>query len=665
MFSNFSTSGRLLLRGFLVALILFFLVLVVMYKAVSYYFQPSILEAAEQQVKAKSAEVTRYLKGNQQALQALADSARADMAILYNDTAIYNWLRNHKLKDPNIVDFVFLKLDGQMLSEDGESINFNQAIYSNNTKLNSTYFDYLMVQQKADYLVTDHIYSPYHSKISAFYQFQVIKDQQGKVMAAVGLGFNLNDLLDIVKPIHISNYTLSLIADSRAFVIAHTNEKFIANWDMTKEEKGVDGLADIAKSMIADPKFRISNTTLDLSFGQEDKKPDLVPITNFLVPIEGTIGWVLSTTAPTQLIFLPMTMTLVLVAVVFLVSFVLFMLIFWLSNKRFNKEIFQIARKLEDITEGDGDLTARLTPMPGSDGLSILTKNFNMFVENTSNLIQDIQSSAAFLDSYVENIGNSTQKISLDINKQEDEINQIAVSMNQLLANVTEIANFAQNAATKAKSGRLATQDGANSVAIIVSSIQEQAKSLNATTKDIEMLQEAGVSIGEVMEVINAIAEQTNLLALNAAIEAARAGDAGRGFAVVADEVRSLAARTHESTQEIQNTIESLRVSIENSANAMRLSIEQSNKSVAEASVAGKNLEELTNSIESIENMNLQIASSTEEQSATFDGLNENLNLIVSLAGSTKNSAEHLKDEGTNLSDTASSLKVLIDRFKI
>jgi len=165
--------------------------------------------------------------------------------------------------------------------------------------------------------------------------------------------------------------------------------------------------------------------------------------------------------------------------------------------------------------------------------------------------------------------------------------------------------------------------------------------------------------------VIRGIAEQTNLLALNAAIEAARAGDQGRGFAVVADEVRTLASRTQESTQEIDQMIERLQGGSRDAVKVMNASREQTQDLVGQAARAGESLQTITQAVDNITDMNLQIASATEEQSNVAQGIDASIVTIRDISVETARSAEQASNSSEKMVTLAGKVQSLVNQFKV
>ncbi|MEH6824235.1 MAG: methyl-accepting chemotaxis protein [Motiliproteus sp.] len=257
-----------------------------------------------------------------------------------------------------------------------------------------------------------------------------------------------------------------------------------------------------------------------------------------------------------------------------------------------------------------------------------------------------------------------TTQANLSLATHQEETHQVAAAVHELSATVQEVAQNAAEAARSVQAVREQALDGQSVVQESVSSINLLADSVDQAANNIQVLEADVQNIGGILDVIRSIADQTNLLALNAAIEAARAGDQGRGFAVVADEVRSLAKRTQESTEEIQGMIEQLQQGANTAVKTIRTGSEQAQASVGHAQRAGDALAQITEDVLKVSDMNMQIASATEEQSATVEMINQNVSNINHAFTETASGAEQIATSGVQLKQLADELNHLLQQFK-
>jgi methyl-accepting chemotaxis protein len=197
------------------------------------------------------------------------------------------------------------------------------------------------------------------------------------------------------------------------------------------------------------------------------------------------------------------------------------------------------------------------------------------------------------------------------------------------------------------------------------SSIQNLAQEVQVATGVIQELEAHGNSFNTILSTIQGIAEQTNLLALNAAIEAARAGEQGRGFAVVADEVRVLSQRTHASTQEIQQMIETLQGTTAKAVGIMGDSRQLAETSVADADSAAVSLTQIQTAVERISDMATQIASAAEEQASVTSEITRNTVGIRDVSNDLADEAHEAAAQAAQLSELSYELEQEIQRFKL
>jgi methyl-accepting chemotaxis protein len=336
----------------------------------------------------------------------------------------------------------------------------------------------------------------------------------------------------------------------------------------------------------------------------------------------------------------------------------------WLAARSITIPIRQAVIAMKDIAEGEGDLTNRLQSR-SRDEIGQLADSFNIFIEKIQNLIRHTAKTTDQVISAVDSTSDITRKITEKVLEQEQETEQVAAAINEMSNTIGDIAQNAAHAERAVQDAESNASSGCKVVAHSADSMQLLRKEIQSATEIIGAVESDSENIGGVLDVIKGIAEQTNLLALNAAIEAARAGEQGRGFAVVADEVRGLATRTQESTGEIEQMISRLQTNARQAVNAMEAGNRQAESNVEQADQARASLEAITASIGTISEMNTQIATASEEQTAASEEINQS---VVLISDGSKEAAMHSRatlDQTERLGRVAAELKQILGQFKL
>ena len=340
------------------------------------------------------------------------------------------------------------------------------------------------------------------------------------------------------------------------------------------------------------------------------------------------------------------------------------LVLIWLTASGVTRPINSVAEMLKAIASGDGDLTQRLH-YSKKDELGELVSWFNRFLDKLQPTIAQIKQSITDARGTADQSSEIARQTSEGMQVQFREIDQVATASNEMSATAHDVANSASNAASAAKGADQSARDGLSIIERSTRDINQLAEEVSKAVTEVEALAVNSEQIGSVLEVIRSIAEQTNLLALNAAIEAARAGESGRGFAVVADEVRNLAKRTQDSVEEIRQVIERIQSGTRGVVATMHSSQTQAHSNAGQIQQAVQALGKISDAVTVISDMNLQIASAAEQQSAVAEEVNRNVSAIRTVTETLTGQATESAQISSHLNALTTQQMKLMDQFRV
>ncbi|MCM2360771.1 methyl-accepting chemotaxis protein [Pseudomonas sp. SR18] len=348
------------------------------------------------------------------------------------------------------------------------------------------------------------------------------------------------------------------------------------------------------------------------------------------------------------------------VGLIIVIALIATLLLAWLLTRSITAPLSQALTVARTIAAGD--LSQPIKVQGHDEPAQLLTALATMQTQ-LQTTIRGISESAQQLASAAEEMSSVMEQSTRGLQAQNDEIEQAATAVTEMSAAVDEVAGNAVSSAEASQASDEDSKHGHYQISETISSIQNLVDEVLGASNKAEGLAVQAQDISKVLEVIRGIAGQTNLLALNAAIEAARAGEAGRGFAVVADEVRSLAQRTQDSTEEIEQMISGIQQGTQNTVEALNSSADHAGQTLQRANSAGNALEKITAAISQISQRNLVIASAAEQQALVAREVDRSLVNIRDLSTQTAAGATQTSAASQELSRLAVDLNGLVTRF--
>lgn len=471
--------------------------------------------------------------------------------------------------------------------------------------------------------------------------------QGGKVVGVAGLGLSMKELSELIHNFSFGARGKVYLVRSDGLIQVHPEAEFSNKRQLAEQIGGPAAQAVMGHQGLTSSGFvRDGEDYLALSLPLRD------------------LGWTLVAEVPQSQIYAEARHAMWLTSAIGLGVALVCLLLVVLLARGLVRPIRQVTVALVAIGSGGGDLTHRLDSSR-ADELGDLARGFNRFLENQRNMIGEVLATSERLRTAVGQVARVVENTAERSGRQQEMTDMVATAVHEMGLTVQEIAQNAGSAAVASQTARDEALQAREVVGGSIRHIESMSDEIGIAASAVGELATQVASIDQVLAVIRGISEQTNLLALNAAIEAARAGDMGRGFAVVADEVRTLARRTQSSTDEIQQMIGSLKQGAENAVSSMHSGQAATGTGVESSQRTGASLTAITGQVERISDMNHQVATATEEQSAVTEEINRNVQGISDLARATAGEVRACREDCQTLQRLADDLARQMGGFRL
>ncbi|SFG94018.1 methyl-accepting chemotaxis protein [Pseudomonas sp. NFACC45] len=470
-----------------------------------------------------------------------------------------------------------------------------------------------------------------------------VSDAAGKLVGVVGLDVSLKQLTELVKNIKLGDSGYLMLVEANGNVLV----------DPSDAKHNFKPMAELGPNYAALAKSADGVTQIEI---------EGVPYMANVVSSKG-LGWRFIGLIKRDEVMAQASSLTWLIAIIAAVLAVVFAIVGASFASVIVRPIRGVANGLQEIAEGEGDLTRKLS-VQGKDETATLASWFNQFLGMIAQLVQRIGSASSDLQSAAADTSEVAQNMNEAAGRQRQAVELVSTAFNEMVATANEVARSCSQAASSADAGYRDVHDGQQHIGEATGSVLKLSEDLQKSTQTMQALEQDSKNINTILDTIRSIAEQTNLLALNAAIEAARAGDQGRGFAVVADEVRALARRTADSTGEIDSLLGNLARRTQEVTLQMQGSLQGSKTSVERIQQARDSFDKIRISVDSIRDQNTQIATAAEEQHQVAEDINRHISQIHTDAQLVEEYAHSAQTGSGRLTDISGQLKGLVGRFK-